>query len=492
MNKRASGILMHISSLPSPYGIGTFGKAAYDFIDFLHRAKQSYWQILPIGPTGFGESPYQSLSTFGGNPYFIDLDLLVQDGLIYKEDFKDLDFGRNREKVDYSKVINNKLPLLKKAFYRCRDIYSSAIAKFQKKNSWWLKDYSLYMALKYYHQQKPWNQWERSLKLRDHSTLDYYRDILREEIDFYIFLQYLFFSQWKDLKTYANNKGIKIIGDLPIYVAQDSVDTWVHPELFLLDQERNPIVVAGCPPDYFSPEGQLWGNPIYNWQQHENQGFKWWINRVGKNLELFDILRLDHFRGLESYWQIPYGSKTAVGGEWIKGPAMKLIAALKKFLGSLDIIAEDLGYLTPEAIKLKEEAGFPGMKVLQFAFQPGANSNYLPHNLEKHSIVYTGTHDNNTIMGWWEEADPKEIEYAIDYLKLNKNEGYNWGMIRGAWSSVANTAIAPIQDFLGLGSAARMNIPSTTYGNWRWRIKEEYLKDSLAKKIEKITLLYGR
>ena len=348
------------------------------------------------------------------------------------------------------------------------------------------------MALKYYHQQKPWNQWERSLKLRDHSTLDYYRDILREEIDFYIFLQYLFFSQWKDLKTYANNKGIKIIGDLPIYVAQDSVDTWVHPELFLLDQERNPIVVAGCPPDYFSPEGQLWGNPIYNWQQHENQGFKWWINRVGKNLELFDILRLDHFRGLESYWQIPYGSKTAVGGEWIKGPAMKLIAALKKFLGSLDIIAEDLGYLTPEAIKLKEEAGFPGMKVLQFAFQPGANSNYLPHNLEKHSIVYTGTHDNNTIMGWWEEADPKEIEYAIDYLKLNKNEGYNWGMIRGAWSSVANTAIAPIQDFLGLGSAARMNIPSTTYGNWRWRIKEEYLKDSLAKKIEKITLLYGR
>ena len=269
------------------------------------------------------------------------------------------------------------------------------------------------------------------------------------------------------------------------------MDTWVHPELFL-DQERNPIVVAGCPPDYFSPEGQLWGNPIYNWQLHENQGFKWWINRVGKNLELFDILRLDHFRGLESYWQIPYGSKTAVGGEWIKGPAMKLIAALKKFLGSLDIIAEDLGYLTPEAIKLKEEAGFPGMKVLQFAFQPGANSNYLPHNLEKHSIVYTGTHDNNTIMGWWEEADPKEIEYAIDYLKLNKNEGYNWGMIRGAWSSVANTAIAPIQDFLGLGSAARMNIPSTTYGNWRWRIKEEYLKDSLAKKIEKITLLYGR
>lgn len=492
MNKRASGILMHISSLPSPYGIGSFGQAAYDFIDFLYAGKQTYWQILPIGPIGFGESPYQSLSTFGGNPYFIDLDLLAQEDLIDGGDLKDLDWGRDDEKVDYSKVFINKFPLLKKAFYKVRAIYSDKIASFRKKNSWWIEDFALYMALKFNNQQKPWKLWESDLKHRDKSTLVFYKNLLRDEVDFHIFLQYLFFSQWEDLKSYANNKGIKIIGDLPIYVSQDSVDTWVNPELFLFDQCKNPIVVAGCPPDYFSPQGQLWGNPIYDWEEHERQNFSWWIRRIEKNLDLFDVLRLDHFRGLEAYWQIPYGDKTAVDGKWVKGPGYKLIGSIEKSLGKVNIIAEDLGYLSPGAIELKERSGYPGMNILQFAFHPDQESSYLPHNIKANSIVYTGTHDNNTIMGWFEEADPREVNYAVEYLKLNKEEGYNWGMIRGAWSSVANTAIGPIQDFLGLGNNGRMNTPSTTYDNWKWRIKKGDLDGDLAKKIGDLTILYSR
>jgi 4-alpha-glucanotransferase len=492
MNKRGSGILMHITSLPSPYGIGTLGRAAYDFVDFLHAARQSYWQILPIGPTGFAESPYQSLSSFGGNPYFIDLDILSQEGLLSSEDYKYLDFGRDRERVDYPRIFENRYRVFKKAYLKGRTIYSEEIEKFKEENSWWIEDYALYMALKFKNDLKPWDQWQEDIKLRREPAIEKCREALKDEIEYWVFLQYIFFTQWKCLKSYANSKGIQIIGDLPIYVAQDSVDTWSNSELFLLDGNKNPIKVAGCPPDYFSKHGQLWGNPIYHWEEHEKQNFKWWIKRIKKNMENFDIIRLDHFRGIESYWEVPYGNETAEEGQWMKGPGMKLIKAIEESLGKVNIIAEDLGILTPEVMKLKEEAGYPGMKVLQFAFQAGEESIYLPHNIDRNSVVYTGTHDNNTIMGWFEDSSHRDINFAIEYLKLNKVEGYNWGMIRGAWSSVSNTSIAPMQDFLGLGSHSRMNTPSTIGGNWCWRVKEEELSTALAERIRKLTILYGR
>ncbi|SHJ72694.1 4-alpha-glucanotransferase [Paramaledivibacter caminithermalis] len=492
MIERGSGILLHITSLPSPYGIGTFGKEAYEFVDFLEKAGQKYWQILPLGTTGYGDSPYQSFSSYAGNPYFIDFDLLVEDGLLNKEDFQYIDFGDDEGKVDYGKIFNNKMAVLRCAYKNAKKRIKDKILMFKENNVDWIEEYSLYMTAKTRFDLKSWQKWDKDIKQRKLEAIKYYKENYEDEINFWVYLQYEFFKQWKNLKKYANGRGIKIIGDIPIYVAEDSADVWANKQLFLLNDEYKPIKVAGCPPDAFSKTGQLWGNPIYDWNVMEEQGFEWWIKRIKANSKLYDITRIDHFRGFESYWEVPYGDETAINGRWVKGPGIKLFDAIKDALGDIDIIAEDLGFLTEEVINFRKKTGFPGMKVLQFAFDAREESDYLPHNYEKNCVVYTGTHDNDTVNGWFKNANPDDVEHAIRYLNLNKEEGYNWGFIRGAWSSVANIAIAQMQDFLGLGSEARMNTPSTLGGNWLWRVKKHELDYKLAERIYKMTKLYGR
>ncbi|MTI55554.1 MAG: 4-alpha-glucanotransferase [Geosporobacter ferrireducens] len=490
--KRSSGILMHITSLPSPYGIGTLGKDAYEFVDFLERAGQKYWQLLPLGPTSFGDSPYQSFSSFAGNPYLIDLDLLVQEGLLRKADFQNTDFGSDREKVDFEKIYLQKLPILRKAYENSKKELADEIMSFLEDHRDWVEDYALYMAVKKHFGMKPWKDWNEDIKQREENALEAYRRLLADEIGYWFFLQYLFFKQWTALKTYANRKKIRIIGDIPIYVAEDSADAWANSELFHLDEYKNPIYIAGCPPDSFSEIGQLWGNPIYRWDLLEQRGYDWWIKRIEGNLKLYDVIRIDHFRGFESYWEIPYDSKTAATGRWVKGPGMKLFNAITAQLGAVDIIAEDLGFLTEEVLQFRTDSGYPGMKVLQFAFDTREESDYLPHNYDKNCVVYTGTHDNDTVIGWVRTANEKDVAYAADYFHLTEEEGYHWGFIRGAWSSVGRLAIAPLQDFLGLGSTHRMNIPSTIGGNWQWRVKKDYISEKLAEKICQLTRLYGR
>lgn len=491
MIKRSSGILMHITSLPENYGIGTFGKEAYSFVDFLIKARQKYWQILPLGPIGEGDSPYKSFSSFAGNPYFIDLDILSSDGILDKSIYHNVDFGSNLEKVDYNKI-RKKMEILKIAYENSIGKYNIFIDKFREENKLWIEDYALYMALKSKFNLKPWQQWKRDIKFRKKSVIDHYKVELKHEIEYWIFLQYEFLKQWTALKEYANTNGIKIIGDIPIYTAPDSVDTWANSEVFLLDKSKNPIMVSGCPPDAFSKTGQLWGNPIYNWGYLEKTGYKWWIERIRKNASLYDVTRIDHFRGFESFWEVPYGEDTAINGKWVKGPGIKLFDKVKEELGKVSIIAEDLGYLTSDVINFRNNTGYPGMKVLEFAFDKREESDYLPHNYDKNCVVYIGTHDNEPIMGWFENASREDVNFSKRYLKLNKREGYNWGFIRGALSSVAKLSIIQIQDYLGLGNEARMNIPSTIGGNWQWRVKKEVLNDKLAKKIKSITKLYGR
>lgn len=492
MIKRSSGILMHITSLPSQYGIGTFGREAYEFVDFLVKAGQKYWQILPLGSTGFGDSPYQSFSAFAGNPYFIDLDFLTKEGLLRKEDYNTLDFGDNPEKVEYEKIFNNRMAVLRIAFSKSKGKYEYKIEKFKEEHSHWLEDYALYMAVKEKFGLVSWQQWDEDIKLREEKVLKKYKEQLREEIDYWVFLQYLFFKQYNELKGYANSNGIKIIGDIPIYVAEDSADTWANSDIFLLDEAKRPTVVSGCPPDAFSETGQLWGNPIYNWEVLEKQGYKWWIERIRANSKLYDVTRIDHFRGFESYWEVPYGDENAVRGTWVKGPGLKLFDAIKEALGEINIIAEDLGFLTEKVIDFRIKSGYPGMKVLQFAFDSKEESDYLPHNYDKNCVVYTGTHDNDTVNGWLKNTNVQDVALATEYLRLNEEEGENWGFIRGALSSVGVLAVAQMQDYLGLGDEARMNIPSTLGGNWQWRVKKEALSDKLSEKIYKITKLYGR
>lgn len=492
MNKRGSGILLHITSLPSPYGIGTFGKEAYEFVDFLKKAGQRYWQILPLGMTSFGDSPYQSFSAYAGNPYFIDLNTLIEYGYLKEDEIIDIDFGDDESEVDYEKVFLNRMPILRRAYERAVKEQSHEILAFKEENIDWIDDYSLYMAVKTDHDLRSWQEWDEDIKLRKPKAIKYYRDNFEDEINFWVYLQYEFFKQWNRLKKYAKDNDIEIIGDIPIYVAEDSADVWANSNLFLLDEELIPTKVSGCPPDAFSETGQLWGNPIYDWKAMEDSEFYWWIKRIEANYRLYDIIRIDHFRGFESYWQVAYGEKTAIDGEWVKGPGMKLFDAIRSELGDISVIAEDLGFLTDEVLDFREKSGFPGMKVLQFAFDAREESDYIPHSYVKNCVVYTGTHDNDTVDGWFENTDKDDVELAIKYLKLNKDEGYNWGFIRGAWSSVANLAVAQMQDFLGLGDEARMNIPSTLGGNWQWRLKKEDLTDELAEKINDITKLYGR
>lgn len=489
---RASGILMHISSLPSPYGIGSFGKDAYDFVDFLYKAGQVYWQVLPLGPTSFGDSPYQSFSSFAGNPYFIDLDLLYEDGLLSKDDYINIDFGKDKYDINYSLIYKNKMEVLKKAYYNAKNKFKYNFENFKVDQGKWLDDYAIFMSIKEEFNNQSWLLWDRDIKLRKKESLDYYKEKLKDEIEYWKFLQFIFFKQWSNLKEYANSKGIKIIGDIPIYVAEDSADTWANSHIFLLNENKEPIRVGGCPPDGFSDQGQLWGNPIYRWDELEKENYKWWLDRIEGNMRIFDLIRIDHFRGFESYWSIPYGDKNAVGGKWVKGPGIKLFKAIKEGLGDVNIIAEDLGYMTREVRDFRNKTGFPGMKILQFAFSVHEESDYLPHNYDENWLVYTGTHDNEPIKGWLDSAPQEEVNHAIEYLRLDKEEGYNWGFLRGAWASVAFIAIGQMQDFLNLGSQARMNLPSTIGTNWRWRVDKASLNDKLAERIYKMTKLYGR
>lgn len=486
---RKSGILMPVFSLNSPYGIGTFGKQAYTFIDFLEKAGQSYWQILPLNPTNYGDSPYQSFSSYAGNPYFIDLDMLEKDGLLTEEEILAADFGEDNYSIDYGKLYTNRMPLLRKAFDRFQ--INSDFNKFCSQNSWWLDDFSLFMALKDAHGGKSFIKWEKSLVLRNTDALQRAKEQYKDDILFYCFIQYLFDSQWQKLKAYANKKGIEIIGDIPIYVAADSADVWADGNMFMLDENCVPTLVAGCPPDAFSKDGQLWGNPLYRWDVMEKDGFGWWKKRLGYALKLYDVVRIDHFRGFESFYAIKNGEKTAKNGKWIKGPDIKFFNALKEEFGeNLPIIAEDLGFLSDEVLKMLENTGFPGMKVMQFAFS-GEENDYLPHNYNKNCVVYTGTHDNDTIMGWTKN-NKKESLIAEKYLHTKINDGFNWAMIRAAMMSVADTAIFMMCDFMGLGSEARINTPSTLGENWKWRIDGGCINDWLANIIFEITDTYSR
>ncbi len=489
---RTSGILMHISSLPSPYGIGTFGKEAYRFADFLKKAGQSYWQILPICPTSYGDSPYQSFSAYALNPYFIDLDMLCEEGLLELEDYSDINWGTNPSKVDYAIIYENRFDVLRKAYERFKENLPKDYAKFCEQNEFWLDDFALFMALKDAHNGVVWNRWEKPLRLRDEKAIEKARELYADDIGFYKMQQYLCFSQWMKLKDYVNSLGIKIIGDMPIYVSADSADVWSLPNQFCLDKEGKPVEVAGCPPDAFSAEGQLWGNPLYDWEYMEADNFDWWCRRISAAFKIFDTLRIDHFRGFESYYCIPAGEKTAKKGHWSKGPGMKLFKRIKEVCGDLPIIAEDLGFLTDDVRKMLKASGYPGMKVLQFAFDSREESDYLPHLYGKNCVVYTGTHDNDTIIGWTETAAPKDVDYARKYMRITGAESFNWGMMKVAWSSPADTAIMMMQDFMGLSSDARMNEPSTVGCNWQWRIDGICINDWLAQIIYDNTEIYCR
>ncbi|MBQ4556919.1 MAG: 4-alpha-glucanotransferase [Clostridia bacterium] len=488
---RSSGVLLHISSLPSPYGIGTMGKEAYKFIDFLKKSGQSYWQILPICPTGFGDSPYQSFSSFAGNPYFIDLDMLVRDKLITKEEIvaADLDGEGN---VDYKKQYSNRYPLLKKAYSRFTEKLSKEFFDFCRAEADWLNDYALFMAIKDSKNGASFDIWEDGLKFRRKGAIERAERKFGRKIGFYKFLQFKFAEQWAKLKKYANENGIKIIGDLPIYVARDSADVWTNPRSFLLDENLAPKLVAGCPPDAFSDDGQLWGNPIYDWKYQRAHGYDFWCRRIARQMKFYDILRIDHFRGFESFYAIPAENTTARGGAWEKGPGMSLFNTIKKKVGDLPIIAEDLGYITPEVAKLLRDSGYPGMKVLQFAFDSREESNYLPHTYKnRNSVVYVGTHDNDTAEGWMKSAAPDDVAYAKRYLNLDKKEGYAWGFIRGAASSISDIAIYTMQDLLSVGSEGRMNTPSVASGNWAWRMAK-MPSASLTKRLYRLTADFHR
>ncbi|MEG1002115.1 MAG: 4-alpha-glucanotransferase [Clostridium sp.] len=496
MRKRSSGILMHISSLTTDFGIGSVGREAYEFVDFLVQSGQKYWQILPLGHTSYGDSPYQCFSAFAGNPNFIDFEILKKEGLLKEEDYKGKNFGSNEEEVDFGLLFSVRKEILKIAYENFKrrkntKYINFKYSQFKEDNNFWLEDYSAYMAIKESFKLVCWKDWDKDIRNREEKALKKYKEELKDEIEYYNFIQYIFFKQWNELKEYANYKGIKIIGDIPIYVAEDSADMWSAPKMFKVDEKNNPKFVAGCPPDAFAVTGQLWGNPIYDWDAMEKDNYKWWVSRIRESFKIYDMVRIDHFRGFESYWEVPYGDKTAVNGTWVKGPGIKLFNAIKEDLGEVDIIAEDLGFMTDEVIKFRDETGFPGMKVLQFGFG-GENSTDLPHNYINNSVAYTGTHDNDTVLGWFLNIAEEEQLKAEAYLKLDEKEGVSFGCIRGIFSSVSFLSIATMQDLLEIGTEGRMNTPSTLGGNWGWRMAKGSLTKELSKKIYKLTKLYGR
>lgn len=494
-NKRRAGILLPVSSLPSEYGIGTFGKAAYDWIDYLKASGQSLWQILPLGPTGYGDSPYQSFSTFAGNPYFIDLDILIGEGVIKKSECLALDWGGSERYVDYEKMFTSRFAILRKAYSRAVKkglLEEKGFVSFCRKNKSWLDDYALYMAVKNHFEGKSYLLWDDDIRLREKKAVERYRTLLKDDVDFYRYLQYKFAEQWKALKKYANDNGILIIGDIPIYVAPDGADTWAEPELFQLDEKGYPTAVAGCPPDAFTADGQLWGNPLYDWDYHKKTGYRWWMRRLKACFDMADIVRIDHFRGFYSYWSVPYGDKNARGGKWIKGPGYPFFAEVKKQLGDRPVIAEDLGFLTSGVIKMVEKTGYPGMKVIQFGFDSTPESEHLPHNYTRNSVVYTGTHDNDTILHWSLACDKKTAKYAMRYAGVKKRRDLPEALIRLCYSSCSDTCIIPLQDYLELDNEARINTPSTLGDNWKWRCTYSDWSEKLSKRLYKLTKTYGR
>ena len=495
---RAAGILLPVSSLPSPYGIGSFSESARRVIRQIRKAGQRFWQILPLGPTGYGDSPYQSFSAFAGNPYFIDLDTLLQEGLVTEEEVRTPDFGQDDEsRVDYQKLYENRFTLLKQAFERSDIASDDAFRKFCRENAFWLDDYCLFMAIKDEMGGRSWFEWPDEIRLRKAEAIADWESRTKEQADFYRFLQYKFTQQWSALKKYANELGVEVIGDIPIYVAADSSDSWSHPELFQFDEDHRPVAVAGCPPDAFSADGQLWGNPLYNWAAQEESGFAWWKERIRFCLNLYDIVRIDHFRGFDEYYSVPAGAPTAAGGHWEAGPGMKLFRALSEnpAVTPRSIIAEDLGYLTPSVIKLVKDSGFPGMKVLEFAFDSRESSDYLPHSYVPNTVVYTGTHDNQTLAAWYWELNEEDRRLADDYAGLSPemtDRERNLILIRMAMESVSDLCVIPMQDYLCLGAEARMNHPSTLGGNWCWRMKEDAFTDELAAGIRRLTQISAR
>lgn len=494
---RAAGILLPVSSLPSKYGIGCFSKEAYDFVDWLKEAGQCYWQILPLVPTSFGDSPYQSFSTYAGNPYFISLEALVEEGVLTKAECNQADFGDDPVSIDYEKMYKNRYPLLRKAYERAKISENPEYQRFVEENSWWLKDYALFMAVKERFGGIPWTEWAEDIRLRWNNAMDYYRREQYFEIEFYQYLQYVFYKQWMELKVYANSRGVKIIGDIPIYVAMDSADTWAHPELFQLDEHNVPLAVAGCPPDGFSAVGQLWGNPLYRWDYHRDTGFAWWMDRLRHCFCMYDVVRIDHFRGFDEYYAIPYGAKDAIHGEWKQGPGIRLFQRMQEVLGPQQVIAEDLGYVTDSVRKLVADSGFPGMKVLEFAFDSrdsGSANDYLPHNYMENSVVYTGTHDNETVVGWFGCITKQERKMVRDYLCdwYTPDDALYLPFISLALSSRASLCVIPLQDYLGCDNNARMNRPSTVGTNWKWRLGKKELTKTLNRSVRERTRIYGR
>ena len=495
---------MPVSSLPSPYGIGAFSKEAYKFVDFLAEAGQTYWQMLPLGQTGYGDSPYQSFSTFAGNPYFIDLDQLAEAGYLEAGELAAADFGADPEYVSYDKIYSERFRILRMAYHNSPYALqvaerwagykeeTAAFEAFIEKYAAWLPDYALYSAIKNAFGGKSLSDWEDDIRLRRPAAMEAYQAKLEDEVRFYEYQQYLFRQQWSALKQYANEKGIQMIGDVPIYVASDSADAWAHPELFQLDEHGRPSAVAGCPPDGFSATGQLWGNPLYRWDYHKKTGYQWWLERLAACFELYDIVRIDHFRGFDEYFAIPYGDTTAANGKWMPGPGMDIMNAIKERFGDRPIIAEDLGFLTPTVLQLVKDTGYPGMKLLQFAFDSREPGDYLPHNYPHNCVLYTGTHDNDTVMGWKEHVSAEDLDFTRRYLNIHLGDALNWAMIRAAFASVADTVIIPMQDYLGLGSEARINTPSTLGRNWQWRMKPDAIAPELAGRIRELTELYGR
>ncbi len=490
--KRASGILLHPTSLPGPYGVGDLGPAAIRWIDWLAGCGCTLWQVLPLGPTSFGDSPYQCFSAFAGNPYLISPEALLEEGLLTREELADMPVW-NDQKVDFGRLYLWKPALLERAFHRFSVVGGPVQAEFDSfcaENAAWLEDYALFMAIKENQSGASWAGWPAPLRLREKAAMQEVRVSLSSSVLRYSFFQFLFFRQWKAVREHAHQKGVQIIGDIPIFVAYDSSDVWAHPDLFHLDKNGSPTVVAGVPPDYFSPTGQLWGNPLYKWEIHKATGYAWWVDRIRATLNLVDILRIDHFRGFAGYWEVPFGNPTAEEGRWVPGPGADFFKTVQAKLGSLPILAEDLGLITPDVVTLRDQFDLPGMKILQFAFS-GPENPFLPHSYPQNCTVYTGTHDNDTTHGWYESAPEAEKDFARRYFQI---DGSNFArdLTRFAWSSVAVFALAPLQDFLNLGTEARMNYPSRLGGNWEWRMKGEALSADLQARIKELNWLYQR
>jgi len=493
---RSSGVLLHPTSLPSRFGIGELGSEAYRFIDFLVESSQQLWQVLPLGPTGYGNSPYASFSALAGNPLLISLEQLQEQGLLTEEDFAALpEFAFDN--VDFEQVIKTKIPLLQKAYEnfkaKASQVQQKEFTVFCDIKAHWLDDYALFMAIREAHEGASWHTWERNISKSHPEVLEQWRQRLESEVLFHKYLQFEFFRQWSKLKQYANAGGIQIIGDIPIYVAHDSADVWAHPDIFCLDEETGePSLMAGVPPDYFSETGQLWGNPVYKWEKLQQDDFGWWVQRFEALLEYVDIIRIDHFRGFEAYWAVKQGETTAIHGEWIKAPGEEFFQVLNDKLGKLPIMAEDLGIITPEVEALRDRFDFPGMKILHFAFGGGPDNPYLPFIYPRNCVAYTGTHDNNTTVGWFNQISEQEKEGVLRYLGVLSPEGIHWDLIRLALASVANQAIIPMQDLLGLGEVAQMNFPSTAEGNWGWRYQPGVLTEELRDRLKTLTYIYGR